>query len=184
MPVRGHRGEGELLRPDRMLQVEHQPHDAWLELPDPQRGDVGVVRPHLADELAQGRAQFELIDVDDHPRRLVDELVTGGEGGVGLDRHPRVLFGRPQPHGDDRCPECEVDAAQRQSRGADVAQRGAAVKPAAVHPSSVSPRGVSARTRTRRVSSSPGSIVNRRSGRGSKRPAFSGHSAIFRPGAA
>jgi hypothetical protein len=59
-----HRRQRELLRRHRLLQVEHQAHHARLVLADTHAGDVGVVGPHLADQLAQLRVELEAVDVD------------------------------------------------------------------------------------------------------------------------
>ena len=61
------RREREQLGRARLLQVDHQPHHARLVLADAHAGDERIVGAHLADELAQLRAELEAVDVDDQP---------------------------------------------------------------------------------------------------------------------
>jgi hypothetical protein len=79
VPVGGHGGQRELLRQHRLLEVEHQAHDPRLVLADAHAGDVGVVGPHLADELAQGRVELEAVEVHHQTRRRVGHLVRGDQ---------------------------------------------------------------------------------------------------------
>ena len=96
-----HRIERELLWPHRLFEVDHQAHQARLVLPDAHAGDVGVVGSHLAHQLAQRGAQFELVDVDHQARRVVGHEVLGRQRLVRLDGHPRVVGGWPHPHRND-----------------------------------------------------------------------------------
>ena len=73
VPVGRHRLQRELLRPHRLLQVDHQAHHARLVLADAHAGDERVVGAHLADQLAQRRAELEAVDVDHQARRVVGQ---------------------------------------------------------------------------------------------------------------
>ena len=75
VPVGRDRRQREQLRRDRLLQVEHQAHHARLVLADAHAGDERVVGLHLADQLAQLRAELEAVDVDHQPRRVLGEEV-------------------------------------------------------------------------------------------------------------
>ena len=80
--IGGDRREREELRRRRLLQVDDEANHARLVLADAHAGDEGIVGPHLADQLAQLRAELEAVDVDDDARR-----VLGHE--VALRRAPR-----------------------------------------------------------------------------------------------
>ena len=117
MLIRRHRGQREDLRRRGLLQVEHEANDARLVLADAHAADVRVVRMDLADELAQPRVQFEAFDVDDEARRVFGDEVARRQGGVGLDRHARVVVGRPDPHRDDAGTERDLARAEHEHRG-------------------------------------------------------------------
>ena len=86
-------------RRDRLLQVDDEAHDARLVLADANAGDVRVVGAHLADQLAQLRAELEAVDVDDEAGRARRRgSGVRCSGGVGLDRHARVVGRRPDAH--------------------------------------------------------------------------------------
>ena len=70
-----HGRQRELLWHYWLLEVDHQAHHARLVLPDAHAGDEGVVGAHLADELAQRRAELECVDVDDQAVRVLGQLV-------------------------------------------------------------------------------------------------------------
>jgi hypothetical protein len=57
--VGGNRREREELRRGRLLQVDHEAHDARLVLADAHAGDERIVGAHLADQLAQRRTELE-----------------------------------------------------------------------------------------------------------------------------
>ncbi len=96
-----HRREREQLRRDRLLQVDHQPHHARLVLADAHAGDVGVVGAHLADQLAQlGLSSSPSMSTTSRGGLSVMKCLAASDC-VGLDRHARVVGGRPDAHRDD-----------------------------------------------------------------------------------
>ncbi len=84
MPVRGDRLEGEQLGRARLLEVDDQANDARLVLADADAGDERIVGAHLADQLAQLRAELEAVDVD-------DEAIGRGRRGSGAPSAPRRI---------------------------------------------------------------------------------------------
>ena len=70
-----HRREREELRRGRLLQVDHQAHHAWLVLAGTHASDEGVVGAHLADQVAQRRAELQAVDVDHQAARVLGDEV-------------------------------------------------------------------------------------------------------------
>jgi hypothetical protein len=130
--VRGDRREREQLGRDRLLEVDDEADDARLVLADANAGDVRIVGPHLADDLAQLRAELEAVDVDHEAIGPVREEVAGAERRIGLDRHPRVVVRRPDAHRDDRRAPGDLARAEQQHERADARERAAARRQAGV----------------------------------------------------
>ena len=185
MAVGGHGCQRELLRRHGLFQVQHQAHRARLVLADPNASDERVVGLHLADQLAQRGAELQPVDIHHQTRRVVGAEVAGRQRGVGFECQPGVVGRRPKPHRDDAGAKGDVRIAKQQRQAAQALQGAATRWRVWPHPDSATPSGLSAWTMTARASSvGPGDISMRKSGGGNQSPALSGHSAIFRPGAA
>jgi hypothetical protein len=176
------RRQHELLRGDGLLQVQHQAHHARLVLAHAHAGDERVVGAHLAHHVAQGRAQLEVVDVDDEAVRVVGDEVARHQRLVGLDRDAGVVGRGPDADGDDGGAEHEVGGAQPQHEAATAEQRISSLHEP-IFSSNCRPMGVIASNRTPRMVPSCGVMVTRRSGTGSRGSAFAAHSTSFRPGA-
>ena len=123
VPVRRNRLEREQLGRARLLEVDDQADDARLVLADANAGDERIVGAHLADQLAQLRAELEAVDVDDEAVGRGGEEVACRQRRVGLDRHPRVVGRRPDAHGDDRRAPGDVARAEQRARASPVARQ-------------------------------------------------------------
>ena len=159
-------------------QIEHQSHRGRGELAHPNAGDVGVVRAHLADQLAQGGVELNALDVHRQARRVGHKLCLGGQSVVGLNGHPRVVFGRPHTHRQNSRAVRQLVQAQAQHQAAGFEQM------AALHANKASPQALCARHCTSRELSPVHCNCITTSGAGSAGPAFCGHSHSLSPGAA
>jgi hypothetical protein len=158
VPVGRHRCQGEQLRLDGLLQVDHQAHHARLVLADAHARDERVIGAHLTDQIPQLRAQVEPVDIDDQPRWALCQEVLRGQLAIGLDRDPGVVGGRPHPHRDDGRPVREMACGESQHQRAHARQRPTTSRRSRArrcfHGSSVRPSGVAAWNVTRRRVSS------------------------------
>jgi hypothetical protein len=111
MPVAGHRCQGEHLRLDLFLQVEHEAHHVRPVLGDPHLADVGVVRLDLGDQAFQRFVERQALDVDHQARRIGHHEVRGLQLAVVFQRDAGVFVGRPDAHGE------ELGRRRRQGQG-------------------------------------------------------------------
>ena len=82
MLVSGDRGQGKDLRRNLAFQVNHQPHHAGAVLSHAHTGNVGVVRSHLAHQLAQRAIEFQALNVNGQARRGRNEGLRRLQRGV------------------------------------------------------------------------------------------------------
>ena len=91
--------------------------------PTPNAGDERIVGAHLADQLAQLRAELQAVDVDDQAVGRGGEEVACRQRRIGLDRDARVVGRRPDAHGDDRRAPGDVARAEREDERSHSRQR-------------------------------------------------------------
>jgi hypothetical protein len=117
-----HRVQREHLRHRFLLEIEDDTNHAGLELAHPHAGDVGIVRPHLADQLAQGRVHVQPFDVDDQTGRVRDHEGLAGQGHVRFEGHAGVVGRRPDPHGHEAGGAGQLGGTEQQGPHARLAE--------------------------------------------------------------
>ena len=109
-----HRLQVEHLRLDRLTQVQHQSHGGRGELTHSHTGDVGVVAEYFANEFAQGRVQFNALNIHRQSGWLCNKGVFGDQCSVRFNRHAGVVAGGPDPHRHNGGATGELSASQQQ----------------------------------------------------------------------
>jgi hypothetical protein len=129
--VVGHGLEREHLGRHGLLQVEHQAHHVGAVLRHPQALDVGVVRPDLGNQVVQGRADGQSLNVHHQAVGVFKRELLSLELAVELQRDAGVFVGRPGAHSQDgrRLRQARQDRQDEQGGGdADQAAPGGACR--------------------------------------------------------
>ena len=92
-------GHGEYLRLHLRAQIQHHTNHVDAIDADAHRLNVGIVRANLEGEFPQGRAKFDIFNVDDQPFRVFDKKVPDLECHWRLKSNTGVFVGRPDASG-------------------------------------------------------------------------------------
>ena len=117
----------EHLRLHHLSQIEHQSHCFVGVLAHPHPRDVGVIRAHLAHQVAQGRIEFDAFNVHRQARWVGDKQGHGFECGVALNRHSGVIGRRPHAHRHNGGAPGNLALAQQQGQTATLQGQAAAM---------------------------------------------------------
>jgi hypothetical protein len=98
MPVPPHRRQDENLRIDLAFEFHDQADDAGLVTPGPQQLDVGIVGSDLVSQAFEHIVQLDAFEVDDQALRVLDDEMGIFQGGSVFDRHPRIVWCRPDAY--------------------------------------------------------------------------------------